>query len=238
MPDTRTHRGPHPKDDVIFATSVRPALKRAVADLSWLLSQGYADKSALKLVGDRYNLVERQRIAVMRSACSDFALARRRQHEVHAPDLAGATLLVDGYNALTTIESALAGGFILAGRDGSYRDMASMHGTFRRVKETLPALDLLGEVLTSLAVAECVWYLDRPVSNSGRLGGTIHQIAADQQWPWRVEIVPDPDAVLSIAEDIVATADSVILDRCERWFNLARHAIANCVPRASLIEMG
>ena len=37
---------------------------------------------------------------------------------------------------LTTIEAALAGGVILAARDGAYRDMASMHGSYRKVAET------------------------------------------------------------------------------------------------------
>ena len=68
----------------MFAPSVWPVLRAAVADLSWLLSRGYAEPSALKLVGDRFQLTERQRIAVMRSACSDQALQHRRQTQVPA----------------------------------------------------------------------------------------------------------------------------------------------------------
>ena len=78
MPDTRKHRGPGPQDPAWFGPDARPDLAAAVADLSWLLSRGYAEPSSLKLVGDRYRLVERQRVAVLRSACSDAALARRR----------------------------------------------------------------------------------------------------------------------------------------------------------------
>ena len=46
-----------------------------MADFSWLLTRGYAEKGALKLVGDRFSLTERQRLAVMRSACSDQHLS-------------------------------------------------------------------------------------------------------------------------------------------------------------------
>src|SRR5688500_10446127 len=53
MPDHRSHRGPHPEDAGLFAPAVHPTLRSAVADLSWLLTRGYADPSALKLVGDR-----------------------------------------------------------------------------------------------------------------------------------------------------------------------------------------
>ena len=45
-------------------------------------------------------------------------------------------LLIDGYNVLTTVESALAHGLLLIGRDGCMRDLASMHGSWRKVDET------------------------------------------------------------------------------------------------------
>jgi len=49
------------------------------------------------------------------------------------------------------------------------------------------------------------WYLDRPVSNSGRLAGRIREMAAEHHWAWEVELVNDPDAVLSASSEIVAT---------------------------------
>jgi hypothetical protein len=56
MPDRRTHRGPHPEDERLFAADGLPILRQAVADLCWLLSRGYAPESSLKLVGDCYDL--------------------------------------------------------------------------------------------------------------------------------------------------------------------------------------
>lgn len=238
MPDTRTHRGPHPDDARLFAAEARPALREAAADLAWLLSRGYVNPSALKLVGDRHRLTARQRTAVERSTCSDADRARREAHRVDAREVQGRPLRVDGYNVLTTIEAALAGGVILAGRDGAYRDMASMHGSYRKVAETRPALELLGRVLDALAPCEALWYLDRPVSNSGRLKKIIEELAADRGWPWSVELVPDPDALLAETPEIVATADSVILDRCRAWCNLARETIARHVPEADIVELG
>ena len=239
MPDTRTHRGPHPQDARLFGPEARPQLRQATSDLSWLLSRGYVNPSSLKLVGDRYRLCARQRTAVERAACSDADLARRKAHQVDAqgPLLKGRPLWLDGYNVLTTIEAALAGGVILAARDGTYRDMASMHGSYRKVAETQPALELLGEVTAGLGVAECLWYLDRPVSNSGRLKKVIERMAAERGWTWTVELVPDPDGILAETDQIVATADSVILDRCHAWFNLARETIASHAPDADVLEL-
>ena len=50
--------GPTLRDDEAFGPSAVPALRGAVADLSWLLERGYATVSAVKLVGDRWSLTD------------------------------------------------------------------------------------------------------------------------------------------------------------------------------------
>lgn len=236
MPDKRTHRGAHPEDQQLFASAAWPRLREAVADFSWLLTHGYATKSALALVGDRYQLAERQRLAVMRSSCADQSLAYRREHQSCPANLSHQMMLIDGYNVLTTVEVALSGGVVLRGRDDCYRDVASMHGTFRKVEETLPALLLIGEALSALEVQESIWYFDSPVSNSGRLKGLVLQAAQERNWNWQVEIVMNPDPVLAQAQQIIATADSVILDSCHAWFNLASEVITRSVVEAQVID--
>ena len=238
MPDTRSHRGPHPQDDHLFAPPIWPRLRSAVADLSWLLTRGYALPGALQVVGNRYELDARQRQAVTRSACSDEALAHRKAAEVSAHALAGATLLVDGYNVLTTVETALGGAVVLVGRDGAHRDIAGIHGTYRRVEETLPALHHVGNYLQEIAIGRCDWFLDAPVSNSGRLKATIESVAQAQGWPWTVHVVPNPDAQLIAAKGaLVASADSVILDGCTRWFGLAGRVVRERVPAARVVDL-
>ena len=64
--------------------------------------------------------------------------------------LRGRPLRIDGFNLILTLESALGGGIVLGGRDGCYRDLASVHGTYRRVEETRPALDLSTRLLADL----------------------------------------------------------------------------------------
>jgi len=237
LPDKRSHRGPHPEDAALFAPAVLPLLVEATADLSWLLTRGYSRVGALKLVGDRYQLSARQRTAVARSSCSDQDLARRRAHQVGQEQLRGRPLWIDGYNVLTTVEAALAGGVIIEGRDGCYRDLASMHGSFRKVDETAPAAQLVGRQLETLQVPRCVWYLDRPVSNNGRLKTIIAALAERKGWDWRIELVNSPDAALIEGVDISATADSIILDRCARWFNLARLVVDAHVPDARIVSL-
>jgi len=173
----------------------------------------------------------------MRCACSDTALHDRTARQIPGDALRGASLLIDGYNVLTTMEAALGGGVILHARDGCYRDMASMHGSYRKVAETIPALEHLADALLALGASHATWLLDAPVSNSGRLRQVMQELAAARGWDFTIEIVPDPDAVLTRSEEIVATADAAILDRCGRWFNLARYAVDRAGLTKSVVDL-
>lgn len=238
MPDRRRHRGPHPTDRNGFTTARLPKLRTAVSDLSWLLTRGYSDISALKIVGDRYELTVRQRQAVMRSSCADRALAQRQKTQVELTCGDQRPLFVDGYNLLITLESALSGGLVLIGRDGCTRDLASLHGTYRTVEETVPALELIGHFLAERHDSEVTWYLDAPVSNSARLATLIRTTGANHSWRWSTQVVGNPDPVLAAAQNaVVASSDSWIIDRAETWTPLSRTAIEALVPDAWIEDL-
>ncbi len=237
MPDKRTHRGPHPADAKLFAPAAIGNLAAALADYSLLRTKGYAEKSALKLVGDKFSLTERQRLAVMRSACSDQQLSSRRQCCLPIAALAGQSLTIDGYNVLITIEAAMSGAVVFKGRDSCFRDLASVHGTYRKVTETIPAVQLIGDFLKEIAVTEVLWLLDSPVSNSGRLKMLIGELARKSNWDWQIQLLLSPDAELIKTTAVVATSDSVVLDGCKRWVNLARAIIEEKLPNVSLVDL-
>jgi hypothetical protein len=237
MPDKRTHRGPHPADEKLFAPSALSDLRTALADFSLLLTKGYAEKSALKLVGDRFSLTERQRLAIMRSACSDRQVTSRKQRQVGLADLADNSIAIDGYNVLITVEAAMSGGVIFAGRDGCFRDLASIHGTYRKVTETIPAVQLIGEFLLEIGTGKALWLLDSPVSNSGRLKTLIGELALKNGWNWEVELLLSPDAELKKTNLTVASSDSVVLDDCGSWINLAAEIIKKRLASARVIDL-
>jgi len=237
MPDKRTHRGPHPADAKLFANDNIEALRSALADFSLLLTKGYAEKSALKLVCDRFSLTERQRLAIMRSACSDQHLSSRKQRVVQISELTSKPIVADGYNILITIEAAMSGGIIFKGRDGCFRDLASIHGTYRKVTETIPAMQLIGEFLKEIGVVKVRWLLDSPVSNSGRLKTLIGELARKNNWNWEIELLLSPDYELIRTEQIVASSDSVVLDGCKKWTNLATEIIKQKLPSAKVIDL-
>ena len=195
MPDKRKHRGPHPDDSRLFAPDQITAIRQAAAEYAWLLTHGYAYKSTLKLVGDRHGLDARQRLAVLRTACSDQVLENRKAREVPLVGCSGQAMGIDGYNVLITVESAMSGGVVLIGRDGCCRDLASLHGTYRKVEETVPAVALIAEHVVALGVQRVDGYLDKPVSNSGRLKVLMADLLEARGWLdlFNIELVDSPD---------------------------------------------
>jgi len=182
-------------------------------------------------------LRDRQRLAVGRCACSDDALAGRRKRCVSPDALRGQELWLDGYNVLMGLEAALGGAVVLVGRDSCCRDVLGIHGSYHKVQETLPALRFIGEMTCQWGVSACRWWLDQPVSNSGRLKTLILEVAAECGWNWQVDLVMNPDGVLAASHHAVATADSAILDQCASWVNLVRRVINDRIPTARLVDL-
>jgi len=138
---------------------------------------------------------------------------------------------------LITVEAAMSGGIIFKGRDGCCRDLASIHGTYRKVTETIPALRLIGGFLRQIGGGPIRWLLDSPVSNSGRLKTLIGELAEENGWNWEIELLQSPDAELKRTEAVVATSDSVVLDNCRSWVNLAEGIIKDKLPAANVVTL-
>lgn len=71
----------------------------------------------------------------------DQALQERRDRQLAPTLIREERLALDGFNVLLTIEAALSGGVVLLRRDGCLRDIASVHGTYRQVDGTVPAIE-------------------------------------------------------------------------------------------------
>jgi len=226
MPDRRRHRGPDPSDGAHFQQGQWPRLREAVDDLSWLLGRGYAHRAASTLVGDRFQLPARQRLAVERAACAPEVAAARRAKTV---DIPGRAVRIDGFNVIVTVESALGGAPVLACRDGRLRDLARLRGTYRIVDETEPALDRLVAALAGCASA--VWLLDRPVSNSGRLAALLRARGQD------VQVMDAVDRELVRDGVAVASSDGPVIDRADMAVALDARALDG-VEVAGWVDLG
>ena len=212
--------GPRPDDELLFSSEQLPALKMAADDLSFLRSRGYSSSAPLKLVGDRYGLNARQRVAILGASCSDAALSRRAASQTTAAQLRGQTLAIDGYNLLISLATATAGGVLIRGRDRAVRDLAGLHGAYRADEETPALLKHVGEILVGCGVDEVLWLLDSPIAFSGQLCQVIASVGRSEGWSWTARAVSDPDPVLKTVSDVVVTSDSAILDEASAWYDL------------------
>ncbi len=224
---SQRNRGKHPSDDKLFNDKWQQILKKAVIDLSYLLTQGYSDKSSLQLVGNRYRLNSRQQKALLRLSANRNKIAIRDKKVLLPTQLNGKKVAIDGFNLLILLENALSGAYLFKCLDGTYRDISSVHGSYKRVSKTEEAMILVGNILQSLGVKEVLWLLDAPVSNSGRLKQMLLSLAQIHQFTWDVELVNNPDKELAKSENVVISSDAWILDRCVEWFNFGAYLIEN-----------
>ncbi|EOS64675.1 DUF434 domain-containing protein [Oscillibacter sp. 1-3] len=221
-------RGYVPKDTVEFGPKATAKLTAAAQDLAFLLDRGYDTKSASTFVGNHHLLSERQRLALARITSPRAALEERERKRIRE---APAALVLDGFNTIITLEVALSGSLLLAGMDGTIRDLAGLRGSYRIVDKTVRAVELLLARLEALEVKEALFYLDQQVSNSGRLRSLLLDKAAERGVQVQVELHPSVDGVLSRLENVVTT-DAIILDKCGSWYNLNRKLIEETISEA------
>jgi hypothetical protein len=247
MPNSQKHRGANPKDYAAFSEKNLDNLQQAVFDLSWLLSNGYSQNASLKLVGDKFSLTERQRKAINAASADKKSLELRQKNEIeinstsdfihHTSDF---TLVIDGYNLLITIECALSNAPLFVGLDGCMRDIASIHSTYRKVEETIPALELIGKVIEELQIKETIWILDSPISNSGRLKQIMTDLAEEKKWNWKVILEKHADkTIVELSQNqnhIVASCDAWIIINASNWINLCSFIVKNYIPSAWILD--
>ncbi len=126
---------------------------------------------------------------------------------------------IDGFNTIITLEVALSGSPVFYCRDGVLRDLAGLRGTYRVIDKTQEAIRLLLGHLELLNISEAVFYLDAPVSNSGRLSGLVRECSHEYNISVQTQIIPDVDQVLEQMEGVIS-GDAIILNRCQSWLNV------------------
>ena len=226
-------RGFFAKDQVEFGLKALPKLRAAQEELCFLLDRGYDMKTASTFIGNHHLLSERQRLALARTASPRAALEARREKELAAvPE----DLVLDGFNTIITLEVALSGSLLLAGMDGTVRDLAGLRGTYRIVDKTILAVDLLLDHLEEQHVKRAHFYLDQQVSNSGRLRALLLEKAKTRRIETEADLHPSVDGILSRMEHVV-TADAIILDKCQSWYNANAPLIASRIPTAWLLHL-
>lgn len=182
--------------------------------------------AASVFVGNHYLLSERQRLAIVRAIVSNEMLNERKVKEVQEIK-EGGIVNIDGFNTIITLEVAFSHSILLRCMDGTIRDLAGLRGTYRIIDKTALAIQCIGDYLEKRKVAKAIFYLDAPVSNSGRLKELLYQRLSGYSFEIQVEVIHNVDSVLENKENVV-TSDGVILDRCISWMNLVDKILEEC----------
>lgn len=229
-------RGFDPGDIKNFSAENIKKLKIAQEEVQWLLDRVYKIKPIIELVGNHHQLSARARTALQRTTSSTVEYEKRKSTMLSFECAKEGCLFIDGLNLIITLEVALSGSPVLLGRDGVLRDLAGLRGTYKLIDKTDIALELLGKTLKELRVPMVRFYLDSPVSNSGRLKSKIMECSKSWGLAVEVELIANVDVVLSGMERI-ATGDSIILDECKSWFNLSRMIVNDCIQEAWIVDL-
>lgn len=216
-----SRRGYVPEDAVQFSGEQLERLKKAAGEVQFLLDRGYPVKPATTFVGNHYMFSERQRLALARAVSPGESIIRRngkellRQEERKLPE----TVHIDGFNTIITLEVALSGSPVLCCADGTVRDLAGLRGTYRIIDKTQTAVELVLRELEGLNIGNACFYLDAPVSNSGRLSSLIMKCAEQYELSVTIQVINDVDRVLEQQEGVIS-GDAIILNKCVSWLNI------------------
>ncbi len=230
-------RGKEGSDDRLFGDpKMQSKMREAIKDQSYLLSRGFSEKSALQLVGNRYKLNNRQQRAAQGMSEAAHKLEKRAMNCLQPNQLVEQEVYIDGFNVLIMLESALSGAFLFKGLDGCYRDLSSVHGTYKKVKQTGEAIQLIANFLQENKVKKAIWIFDKPVSNSGRLKTMLREFAEEHNYNWEILLDNNPDKFIAESGNIAISSDAWVLDNSNSWCNMVRHIVDNHIPQKNVVE--
>ena len=158
----------------------------------------------------------------------------RRDKDVKE-NLEDSTVNIDGFNTIIFLEVALSNSILLKCMDGTIRDLAGLRGTYRIIDKTQLAIVMIGEMLEKNKVGKAIFYLDAPVSNSGKLKERILELLDEFSFNVQIENINNVDAILETLDNVITT-DAVILDRCKSWINLNKKIIESNIHNYSCID--
>lgn len=213
------NRGYVPTDYYEFGKEKLALLKKAQKDILMLIDQGYPMKGVITFVGDHYMLSKRQRLSLARATSPSIQIMNRKNREIKE-GFQDKTIYIDGLNIIITLEVALSHSILLYCMDDTIRDLAGLRGTYKIIDKTDIAIELIGKELKLMGVKEVIFYLDSPVSNTGRLKERIISVLGDMNLLVEVLLVNNADVILE-NKDYVVTSDAIILNKCISWINLA-----------------
>ena len=204
-------------------------LKLAVYESYWLLKRGYKKESVINFVSNHYQLLSFEREILQKAATLRYKRGVK--------NLKDKKIFIDGFNILITAEASLAKSLIIKCSDGCYRDLSSVHGSYRFVYETKDAINIILDTLQKLNIKEAVFVFDKNVSNSIKISNLVKEIGKNRDFSVDAVAIEKVDNFLKNSEEIVATCDSAIIKNLKKWFNLSAFLLENVYKNAKVLDL-
>lgn len=198
--------------------------KEAIEDLRYLLSRGYDRSSAIKFIGDRYLLSKEQRLFLYRAVYPEEVSLLHKSKLAPPEEIKGSRLLIDGFNVIWTVFSAVKGYPVFLCDDGIVRDISGIHGSTIN-KEIFSELELIVFNIVQLMPKETIFFFEKQISKSGEIAKKVRALLKENGLFGDARLVTSPDYELTSIEGIVSSSDSIIIEKAKRIFDLAAYII-------------
>jgi len=196
----------------------------AVTDMRYLLGREYRRESVVKFVGDKYALEKPQRLLLYRCVYPP-GTAKAHKDKLTAPgSLSKARLSIDGFNVLWTIDSVLKGRPIFLSDDGLVRDISMVKGK-PSVDVLFEAIRLAVDSIGNLKPVHVHFVFDRPISQSGEVSKMVRETLESKSINGMASTSASVDSEIIGMGDVVASSDSVIIEKATRVFDLGGYVV-------------
>ncbi len=210
-------------------------MREAKKDLKFLLNRGYRKPSALKLVGDKYQLNKTERSILFRSVFPDREADLIRSKMVAIERLEGQEIVIDGFNVLNTVEAILREEPLILCDDGVLRDFSEVHSKYKFTGLTKRALADVLTLLKKVEIAKARILYESQISRSGEIAALTRQMMTDMKIEGDSRTTKTVDSTLIRSGKVIATSDSAILLKC-RWFTDIPQSL-EIAKRAKIIQL-
>ncbi len=205
-------------ENPLRAQAIAP-LREDVTDALFLLNRGHSLKRATTIAMEHYQLTDHQRLAISRGIASNDEIARRAKTKLTRENCNGATVLLDGFNAIILMESLVSGSPIFRCMDDAIRDLANLKGSYHIIDKTERAIRLILEEFDALNVAKALIHIDNPVSNSRNLKVLILELAKHYHTDIEVNLIDACDKSF-YGHPYVISGDGIVIDYATSWIPL------------------
>lgn len=202
-----------------------------VEDIRYLLNRGYPKSGVITFVCDHYQLDAQIRYMLKRVIFSRIIAESRRSKTIKCEEMKGEEVLIDGYNILIGVESAIQGEPVYLCDDGFIRDNKGVFRNYRCSQKTEKALDSILEVLFLWRPARIEVLFDSQISKSGELARWMDKKIKKAQINGTARTSKHVDFDLKQCMKLVATADGSIIDELEKVVN-----VQECILRQLNIQ--